>query len=122
MSNQKSTSDISKKRSKWKPPENYIEFFSSSSDEEFKEAHPIGYVFLVILGITVLLLPCLVFAFNLNTDSYWALLGCAGGFIFGIGLFNIVGIIIKQYLGHWVTLISFAVGSIMMLISWFLCK
>ena len=104
------------------PPENYKSFFYASSDEEFKAKHPIGYIFLVLLGITVLLLPAIMFSIFVGTDSGWVMLGFVGGFIFGIGLFNFVAIIIKQYLGHWVSIISFLLGGIMMLISWLLCR
>jgi len=45
------------------------------------------------------------------------MLGWVGGFVFGIGLFNLVAIIIKQYLGHLVSIISFIIGSILILIS-----
>ena len=86
-----------KNKSNWTPPKGYKSYFYASSDEAFKAKHPIGYGFLVMLGF-------------------------AGGFIFGIGLFNFVAIIIKQYLGHWVSIVSFLIGGAMMLISWFLCR
>ena len=111
-----------KKKSNWTPPKEYKNYFYASSDEEFKSKHPIGYVFLVMLGIVALLLPAIVFCVLVGTESGWVMLGFAGGFVFGIGLFNFVAIIIKQYLGHWVSIISFLVGGIMMLISWFLCR
>ena len=111
-----------KKKSNWTPPKEYKNYFYASSDEEFKAKHPIGYGFLVMLGIVALLLPAIVFCVLVGTESGWVMLGFAGGFVFGIGLFNFVAIIIKQYLGHWVSIISFLVGSIMMLISWFLCR
>ena len=111
-----------KKKSNWTPPKEYKDYFYASSDEEFKAKHPIGYGFLVMLGIAALLLPAIVFCVLVGTESGWVMLGFAGGFVFGIGLFNFVAIIIKQYLGHWVSIISFLVGSIMMLISWFLCR
>lgn len=108
--------------SNWTPPENYKEYFYASSDDEFKTAHPVGYFFLVMLALTVLLLPAILFAILVGTDSGWVLLGCVGGFVFGIGLFNFVAIIIKQYLGRWVSIISFLIGGAMMLASWFLCR
>ena len=109
-------------KSNWTPPKDYKDYFYASSDDEFKAKHPIGYAFLVILGISVLLLPAILFSILVGTDSGWVMLGFAGGFVFGIGLFNFVAIIIKQYLGHWVSIISFFVGGVMMLISWLLCK
>lgn len=110
------------KKSNWTPPENYEDFFYPSSDEAFKAEHPIGYTFLVILGIAVLVLPAILFCVLVGSDSGWIMLGFAGGFVFGIGLFNFVAIIIKQYLGHWVSIVSFLVGGIMMWISWLLCR
>ncbi|MBQ3356901.1 MAG: hypothetical protein IJG45_07320 [Oscillospiraceae bacterium] len=44
-------------------------------------------------------------------------MGWIGGFIVGIGLFNFVAIIIDQYLGHWVSVLSFPIGGIMIAIS-----
>ena len=111
-----------RKKSGWAPPKDYKDYFYASSDDAFKAKHPIGYVLLVILGITVLLLPAILFSIFVGTDSGWVIFGFAGGFIFGIGLFNFVAIIIKQYLGHWVSIISFLTGSIMMVISWLLCR
>ena len=110
------------KKSNWTPPEDYIKYFHASSDEEFKTNHPIGYVFLVMLGMTALLLPAILFCVLVGTDSRWVMLGFAGGFVFGIGLFNFVAIIIKQYLGHWVSILSFLIGGVMMLASWLLCR
>ena len=109
-----------KKNTGWKPPKGARKYFSPASDDEFKEKHPIGYVFLVILGIIALLSPvvlylCFVIPYDIN--SPWIMFGWLGGFIFGIGLFNFVGIIIKQYLGHWVSIIAFVLGSIFIWIS-----
>ena len=84
--------------------------------------HAFGYVFLVILGIAALLLPAVLFSVLVGSDSAWMMLGFFGGFVFGIGLFNLVAIIIKQYLGHWVSIISFSLGGLMMLVSLILCQ
>ncbi len=109
----------------WKPPKEYRKFFFASADEAFKARHPVGYFFLVLLGMAALLLPEIMFAVLCGLaqiESGWVMLGIAGGFIFGIGLFNFTAIIIKQYLGHWVSIVSFLLGGAMMLISWLLCK
>jgi len=104
----------------WTPPKQFLSFFLASSDDAFKRKHPIGYGFLVILGLTALLLPAVLFSLWAVPEGDWAMLGFFGGMVFGTGLFNLVAIIIKQYLGHWVTLLSFAIGSLMMLLSWLL--
>ncbi|MBR2957978.1 MAG: hypothetical protein IKC20_06980 [Clostridia bacterium] len=110
------------KKSNWIPPKNYKHYFDASSDIEFKQKHPVGYVFLVILGLAAFLLPANLFVLLAEVDNGWTILGYIGGLIFGIGLFNVVAIIIKQYLGHWVSIISFLLGGIIMLISYLLGK
>ena len=109
------------KKNSWALPENYKSFFDASSDEEFKLMHPKAYVFLVLLGIAAFMLPAILFLVLVKSDSLWILLGMAGGLVFGVGLFNLVAIIIKQYLGHVVTAASFIIGGVMMLAGWLLC-
>ncbi len=110
-----------KQSSHWLPPKGAGEFFYRSSDDAFKSAHPVGYVFLVLLGLAALLLPCVlycIYAFSVSPDgSGWMVLGWIGGFIIGVGLFNFVAIIIDQYLGLWVSILSFLIGGIMVAIS-----
>ena len=109
-----------KKRGQWTPPKGSSSYFFPASDYEFKDNHPVGYGFLVMLGIAALLLPAIlymVFVFPIADNSPWLILGWVGGFVIGIGLFNFVAIIIKQYLGHWVSIISFIIGSILIWIS-----
>ena len=92
-------------------PKERAPIFGMSSDETFKQLHPIGYWFAVALGITALMLPAILYGTWLSrlsgTDGGWVLLGGVGGFIFGIGLFNFVAIILKQYLGHLVSILCF---------------
>lgn len=102
-------------------PENYKDYFSASSDDEFKTEHPVSYVFVVLLGLAVLLLPEILFFILVNSYNNWLFLGIAGGFVFGIGLFNFVAKILNQYLGHWVSVLCFFTGGIMMLLSFVLC-
>jgi len=74
----------------------------------------------ILLCNVKLMLPVvlyLIFVIPLANNSPWMMLGWVGGFVFGIGLFNLVAIIIKQYLGHLVSIISFIIGSILILIS-----
>lgn len=74
----------------------------------------------MMLGIAALLLPVviyLIFVLPYDINSPWIMLGWVGGFAIGIGLFNFVAIIIKQYLGHIVSILSFIIGSILIWIS-----
>ncbi len=108
------------KQSNWTPPNGASAYFYASSDEEFKQRHPIGYFFLVMLGIAALLLPVvlyLLYTISLGYNNGWMVLGWVGAFIIGIGLFNFVAILIKQYLGHLVSIISFVIGGIMVAVS-----
>ena len=109
-----------KKSGNWTPPKGSSAYFSAASDYEFKEKHPIGYGFLVLLGIVALMLPVILYLFFVipyDINSAWMMLGWVGAFIVGIGFFNFVAIIIKQYLGHFVSILSFIIGSILIWIS-----
>lgn len=113
-----------KKKSNWTPPKGALAYFYASSDDEFKAEHPIGYFFLVLLGITALLMPVIIFMYYyivyvvpVTESPAWMILGWIGSFIIGIGFFNFVGIIIKQYLGHLVSILSFLLGGIMVALS-----
>ena len=96
----------------WWPPKGSAAFFSMGSDADFKRAHPIGYGFLVALGIFALLLPYCVYALYtlivLSAASGWLILGGVGAFIIGIGLFNFVAIL------------SFLIGGLMVAVSLYL--
>ena len=87
------------------------------SDADFKKAHPVGYVFLVLLGILAFMGPPILYAiFGLSkfpNANGWFIVGFVGAFCIGIGLFNFVAIIIKQYLGHIVSIVLFLIGGIL---------
>ena len=89
----------------------------SDSDDDFKEEHPWMYPLLVILGCVAFIAPLLVYCFWIGEANLWAILGAFGAFIMGIGLFNIVGAILRQYLGHIVTLGCFLLGGVMIWVS-----
>ncbi len=102
-------------KSKWKPPKGAASYFSPASDEAFKRRHPIGYGALVALGIFALMLPSFILIAFLPRlpNSGFIMLAMAGCFIIGVGLFNLVAIIIGQYLGHLVTIGCFVVGGVL---------
>ncbi|MBR1565298.1 MAG: hypothetical protein IJ649_00915 [Oscillospiraceae bacterium] len=105
----------------WFPPKGSAAYFLRESDFEFQRRHPVGYVFAVLLGIFALLLPVIVYGLLVlpphAPPSFGLVLGLAGGFIFGIGLFNFVAIILHQYLGHLVSILCFLIGGAMMAVS-----
>ena len=107
------------------PPKGAIVIYQNSphmeSDADFQRRHPVGYVFAVLLGIFALLLPEIMYLLVLlpphAPPSFGVFLGMAGGFIFGIGLFNFVAIILHQYLGHLVSILCFLIGGVLMAVS-----
>lgn len=106
----------------WKPPKGFAVFFLRGSDADFARKHPIGYPLTVVLGIIALLSPSLAYGFITNflypgAVGWPTVIGCIGAFIIGVGLFNFVAIIVRQYLGHLVSILSFLVGGIMVAIS-----
>ncbi|MBE6608624.1 MAG: hypothetical protein E7633_08720 [Ruminococcaceae bacterium] len=117
-----------------KAPENKWEFFSAESDEDFKKLHPVGYKILVIIGIVALMIPIIIYTayvFFINPpmavdvsitimDFIIAMLGFAGAFVVGVGLFNIVAAWIHQYLGHLLTAVCLLGGTALNLFSMYL--
>ena len=105
-----------------KAPNNKWEFFSPTSDEDFKKLHPIGYKFLCALGIFALMLPQIIYlayiiAINPAPNEGWIMLGYVGTFVVGIGLFNIVAAWIHQYLGHLLTAMCLLGGTALTFLS-----
>ena len=116
----KTKKNSQKKKGNWTPSKGSSAYFSPTSDDDFKERHPVGYFFLVLLGIVALLLPVVIYLICVlpyDINSPWIMLGWVGGFAIGIGLFNFVAIIIKQYLGHLVSILSFIIGSVLIWLS-----
>ena len=104
-----------------------LSYFTPESDMWFKQKHPVGYGFLVALGIFAFMLPllCLIVYFVSTGDEHvsgWAILAILGCLIMGVGLFNIVAIVIKQYLGHTLTAICLGGGGLMVALSIFMIE
>lgn len=102
----------------WTLPKGASAFFLKDSDNIFKLKHPVLYPLVVLLGIAALLAPCFLYSMligNYHLSSTWMLLGYVGAFITGIGFFNLVAIILRQYLGHWLTLCSWLLGTTLMI-------
>ena len=105
----------------WLPPKGFKEFFLASSDDLYREKHPIKYWFIVALGILSLIGPMILYTIYVGymysgMDVSFGL-GILGSFIIGIGLFNFVSIILNQYLGHLVSIISFVLGGVLLAIN-----
>lgn len=101
----------------WYPSKDSFSYFFSGSDDEFRLRHPFLYPLVVALGLTALMLPCVAFgllARYVAPQAEGLLAGYIGGFLVGISLFNCVAIILRQYLGHAVTLIAGVAGLLLM--------
>ena len=114
----------SQSRLYWNVPHNAASYFDMGSDRAFQKAHPYAYGFLVFLAIIALLGPVAVWlvytsVINPAPNSAWLMLGWLGAFVFGIGLFNFVAAILKQYLGHWLSAICFLLGALLIVITYF---
>lgn len=104
-------------KSYWLPPEGAAAFFRAESDWYFRQKHPFLYPFVVLLGLAAFLLPFFLYGLMIGDlgGNGWTALGYLGGLIAGVGCFNLVAIIMKQYLGHLVTLCAWGIGLLLML-------
>lgn len=112
----------------WMPPKGKVGYwFTPQSDAEFQTKHPVLYKVLIIGGIIVIFLPAIWFCSIdyrrsglrlsewMDTDlNGWMLPGFLGGMSVGLGFFNIVAAWMHQYLGHFMTILFFLIGLIMM--------
>lgn len=113
---------VSKPKFNARMPREALQFFHPAADEAFKKEHPVAYVLLVILGITALVLPLMLYIWLVIVmydapGTGWLMLGFVGSFVIGIGLFNLVAAFLGQYLGHWVTIGGLIGGGLIVFAS-----
>ena len=107
----------------WNLPKNAKNYFSPKHEKHLKEKYGKLYTLHTILSIVILLLPFVVYlciapsnAFEPTTQSgnilgaVGGILGLVGSVSIGVGVVNCFMVFIKQYLGHWVTLITISAG------------
>ena len=117
----------------WKIPKNIKEYFSPKRERELKEKYGKLYTLHTVLSIVILLLPFFAFIFLIPTSAFEATtklgdllsflgftLGFIGSLAIGIGFANIFMAIIKQYLGHFITLIAMTIGVALDMLGLFL--
>ena len=109
-----------KRNGRWVIPENAADFFDPHCDDAFRAEHPVLYwltvvaiIVLVLVGPGLYIILCGMIQ-PTTYDSFLELVFWMFGFIssFGIsiGICNLFMIVYKQYLGHYVTIFSFAIG------------
>ncbi len=110
----------------WKLPKRSSRFFSPKQERNLKEKYGIWYTFHTIFSVIIIFTPFVILlclspdnAFEPTTQvgnlygALGAILGLVGSVSIGVGLVNIFMALIKQYLGHIVTLIAIISGVIL---------
>ena len=110
----------------WKLPKNWKDYFSPKQEKILKEKYGIFHAFHTVFTFIILFAPFILFliiapsnAFEPTTQisnicgAIGGILGLIGSCSIGIGLVNIFMVLIKQYLGHWVTLIALVGGIVL---------
>ena len=111
-----------KKKNNWRVPQNASRYFDPRYDDAYKAKHPILFwltVIAIIIGVmigpTIYLLFCAVIQSTFNVIFFeliiW-IIGFISSFGISIAVLNLFMILHRQYLGHIVTLASFAIGMI----------
>jgi len=117
----------------WKIPKDAKHYFSPTSEKIMKEKYGIWYYVHIFMIIIIVIIPFIVFlsllpesAYQTTTESgEWfcmigAIVGLIGSLSISAGLGNIYMIVLKEYLGHIVTLITIIGGLLLNTLAWFL--
>lgn len=107
----------------WLPSINSKNFFSPRVERKLKEKYGIWATIHSIVSVVILFIPFIVFMFFIPKNalepatSSGNMLGAVGGILgligslsIGVGVVNLFMLIVKQYLGHIVTLVSIVAG------------
>ena len=116
----------------WKIPTNAKQYFSPKYEKKLKEKYGVWYTFHTFLSILIPFIPLVIFfvvspsnAFNPSTQSdniiggIGGIIGVIGSFSIGVGLVNVFMCFIKQYLGHWVTILTIVGGILLDILALF---
>ena len=104
----------------WAIPKNAMAYFDPHYDDDFKARHPVLYwltviaiVFIVMIGPGAYIFLCSKIQPTINPAEFifW-LVGFIASFGISIGFCNLFMILHRQYLGHYVTFYSFAIGIV----------
>ena len=111
---------------------NAKKFFSPKQEKELKAKYGIWYTFHTILSIVILLTPFFIFLFLSPSNAFepttqsgnllgaiGGIIGLIGSFSIGVGLVNIFMTLVKQYLGHIVTLVSIVGGILLDILGFY---
>lgn len=117
----------------WKIPLNAKTYFSPKMEKELKEKYGIWYIFHIVLAVIILIVPLFLFLILVPKNAFepattignllgavGGIIGIVGSFAVGFGFVNIFMALMKQYLGHYVTLLAIAGGIALDLFAYFL--
>lgn len=115
----------SERNSNWKIPKNATNYFSPKQEKMLKQKYGVWYNLHTMFSIVILLIPVIIF-FTMMPDNVLnaqtqggntlgaiaGIIGVIGALSIGVGIVNIFMALIKQYLGHYMTLISIVAGIV----------
>ena len=107
----------------WLPPQNVKDLFNPKQEKKLKEKYGALATVHTIISCIIVFLPFIAFMFlipenALNPTTYLGnvlggiggILGLIGSVSVGIGFVNIFMLLVKQYLGHIVTIVAVVAG------------
>ena len=96
-------------------------YYEDDADEGLKLAHPVLYWAFVFLGILCFFGSIVGFGFlagaGLSLSSPYLILGYLGAAAFGVGLYSLAMTFVRQYMGHFLTLLLGGGGLLAMIAS-----
>ena len=123
------------KKNLWGIPKGAEKYFDPHYDDKFKKKHPILYALTVVVILILVCVGPFIYFFgcaklDIQFDSPYSIvnvikfvvwvLGLVSSIGISIGLNNVFMILHRQYLGHFVTLISIAIGIVGIPLSLFI--
>lgn len=118
--NQVSKGTEGRKKLGWLPPDTISYLPLHERHSKLYSEHPKCYLFVSLLSIAVFFLPSVIFflcLFNDYRNEPWLVIGWLGSTVFGLGLYNLLSIILNQYLGHLISIATLTVGGALVLLS-----
>lgn len=117
-------------KNNWKIPDDAKRFFTKEAEKEAKEKYGVWYRIHTIVSFVIIFVHAFAVLFLLTTNSpdtttkfgnllggLGGIIGLVGGFAIGVGLVNVFMALIKQYLGHLITLIGLVGGILLEAVS-----
>lgn len=92
-------------------------YYDEDSDAQMKEAHPVLYTVFAVIGMLLFLGTILSYGVLLGKGRALDILGYVGASLVGTGLFSVTMAFIRQYMGHKLTAVLFAVGAVFVLLA-----